>query len=90
MARSYPTAVAGDIVDFRFNVSTGHVMLQFKPNSNASTNIYLSSEYQYFNGFNVSVVPEDCCAITNTKDGTSVVALRNLGLVEIQVHKKIG
>jgi len=93
LARSYPMAVAGDIVDFSFNVTTGHTMLSFLPNSRtASTELYLSDVYQYTNGFDVVVTPNSCCVVTTRKNGASIV-VRNvpssgLTVVEIQVIKK--
>jgi endoglycosylceramidase len=91
LARSYPTAVAGVIVDFSFNVTTGHMSLLYTPNSvNASTELYLSSKYQYKNGFNVVATPSSCCVITKTENGASLIVRKipATGPIDVQVTRK--
>lgn len=92
LARSYPTAVAGTILTFSFNVSTGHMALMYLPNSaTASTELYLSSKYQYKHGFNVVASPSGCCTVAVSKNGASIVVnhVPDAGApIDLQVTRK--
>ena len=66
LARAYPTAVAGDNVDFSFNASTAAFDLTYDAfGAGGVTEIYLGSwNYPGF-AWDVTATPEGCCTVTD-------------------------
>lgn len=59
-ARTYPRAVAGDTIDFKYNDTTKHAMLKFKPNVECDlpTEIFVSETWVYTDGYEVEIEGE--------------------------------
>jgi hypothetical protein len=56
-ARTYPRAVAGDTIHFKYNDTTGDAMLKFTPNldCNLPTEIFVSETWVYTEGYEVEI-----------------------------------
>jgi endoglycosylceramidase len=74
LARSYPRAVAGDVVSVSFNASNGDFTLVFVPDKEASlpTEVFLSRQHHYPKGWDVTVTPEGCCDVKDVPGGVEV------------------
>jgi len=110
LARSYPRAVAGDIVSMKFNASSGDFLLRFRPHvySEATnttgcdpdrcTEVFLSREHHYPNGWKVDVKPKSCCQVVSGPQGihivynaaSSLLERLNTSYVEVKVGRNQG
>ena len=73
IARSYPTAIGGDVVNFSFNATDGEMFLAYVPNSpSAETILFLSVVHRYLQGYDVSVSPSGCCVVDDVVDDVGV------------------
>ncbi len=98
LARSYPRAVAGDIVTVSFNASNGDFVLVFEPEGTPATvptEIFLSRQHHYPKGWKVTVTPKGCCDIRDAEDGVEVWVRTSPGppgsgaTVEVRVVAKV-